>query len=40
MLTVEDGVCTVSYEGPAPIGMGIRAAIKDKFPDVLTVLGC
>ena len=40
VLKVEDGVCTVSYQGPAPIGMGIQAAIKDKFPDIRTVLGC
>ena len=37
VLTVEQGVCTVSFDGPAPIGMGVQAAIKDKFPDIKTV---
>ena len=40
VLHVEDGICKVHYEGPAPIGMGIQAAIKDKFPDIRLVQGC
>lgn len=31
------GEVVVKYKGPAPIGMGIQAAIKDKFPDIKTV---
>eukprot|EP00210_Caulerpa_lentillifera_P004565 g4355.t1 len=34
VLKVEDGVCELKYTGPAPIGMGIQAAIRDKFPDI------
>jgi len=34
VLKVKDGICEVKYIGPAPIAMGITAAIKDKFPDV------
>lgn len=37
VLAVDDGICEVKYEGPAPIGMGIQAAIKDKFPDIRVV---
>ncbi len=38
MLAVDDGICEVkAYEGPAPIGMGIQAAIKGKFPDIRVV---
>ena len=37
VLSVENGVCIVDYDGPPPIGMGIQAAIKDKFPDIRTV---
>lgn len=32
------GECQVKYQGPAPIGMGIQAAIKDKFPDIKQVV--
>lgn len=35
---VDDGVCEIRFLGPKPIGMGIRAAIKDKFPDVKEVV--
>lgn len=31
------GTAEVRYKGPAPIGMGIQAAIKDKFPDIKKV---
>ncbi len=37
VLSVEQGVCTVKFDGPQPIGMGVQAAIKDKFPDIKTV---
>lgn len=32
------GICQVKYQGPPPIGMGIQAAIKDKFPDIKQVI--
>eukprot|EP00475_Leptophrys_vorax_P019768 TRINITY_DN27098_c1_g1_i1.p3 TRINITY_DN27098_c1_g1~~TRINITY_DN27098_c1_g1_i1.p3 ORF type:complete len:267 (-),score=31.55 TRINITY_DN27098_c1_g1_i1:57-782(-) len=31
------GRCTVQYEGPPTVAMGIQAAIKDKFPTLSTV---
>lgn len=31
------GSADVRFKGPAPIGMGIQAAIKDKFPDIKKV---
>eukprot|EP00271_Cylindrocystis_brebissonii_P003289 TRINITY_DN140_c0_g1_i1.p1 TRINITY_DN140_c0_g1~~TRINITY_DN140_c0_g1_i1.p1 ORF type:complete len:506 (+),score=96.06 TRINITY_DN140_c0_g1_i1:175-1692(+) len=34
---VAKALCQVKYKGPPPVGMGIQAAIKDKFPDILTV---
>lgn len=37
VVAVSRGVCEVKYEGPAPIGMGIQAAVKDKFPDIKEV---
>ena len=37
VLAVGDGICKVKYKGSAPIGMGIQAAIKDKFPDIRVV---
>ncbi|KAL3160178.1 hypothetical protein ABBQ32_010944 [Trebouxia sp. C0010 RCD-2024] len=37
VLAVDDGICELKYVGPAPIGMGIQAAIKDKFPDIRVV---
>lgn len=37
VIAVTKGICEVKYEGPAPIGMGIQAAIKDKFPDIKDV---
>jgi len=30
-------MASVKYKGPAPVGMGIQAAIKDKFPDIKVV---
>ena len=37
-LAVEDGVCRLRYTGPPPIGMGVKAAVKDKFPDIKEVV--
>lgn len=34
---VEAGVCTLKYKGPLPIGYGLRAAVRDKFPDIIEV---
>ena len=38
VLSVDSGVCKVRFKGPRPISMGIQAAIKDKFPDITSVL--
>lgn len=35
---VEQGVCTLHYKGPEAIGYGLRAAVRDKFPDLVEVL--
>ncbi|KAK9834555.1 hypothetical protein WJX74_004543 [Apatococcus lobatus] len=35
---VANGVCTVTYKGPPPIAQGIKAAIKDRFPDIKEVV--
>ncbi len=35
---VSNGVCTVNYKGPPPIAQGIKAAIKDRFPDIKEVV--
>lgn len=32
------GVVTLNYKGPLPIGYGLRAAVRDKFPDIVEVL--
>ncbi|KAK7259175.1 hypothetical protein RIF29_24775 [Crotalaria pallida] len=37
VLSVEGGECHVKYVGPDSIGSGIKAAIKEKFPDILNV---
>ncbi|KAJ1393372.1 NIF system FeS cluster assembly, NifU, C-terminal [Sesbania bispinosa] len=37
VLSVEGGECHVKYIGPESIGSGIKAAIKEKFPDILNV---
>ncbi|KAK7284552.1 hypothetical protein RJT34_19299 [Clitoria ternatea] len=37
VLSVEGGECHVEYVGPESIGSGIKAAIKEKFPDILNV---
>ncbi|PON42054.1 FeS cluster assembly containing protein [Trema orientale] len=38
VLSVENGDCLVNYVGPESIGSGIKAAIKEKFPDVVNVV--
>jgi Fe-S cluster biogenesis protein NfuA len=35
---VESGVATLRYNGPKPIGYGIVAAVKDKFPDLRQII--
>lgn len=37
VLGIEGDECRVRFDGPPPIGMGVKAAIKDKFPDIRTV---
>lgn len=37
VLSVEAGDCVVEYFGPESIGSGVKAAIKEKFPDILNV---
>ena len=37
VLSVEQGVCKVKFDGPPTIGMGVQAAIKDKFPDIKNI---
>ncbi|KAL4459185.1 hypothetical protein ABPG75_014050 [Micractinium tetrahymenae] len=38
VVSVEQGICTLRYKGPKPIGYGLRAAIRDKYPDIVEVL--
>ncbi|XP_068663821.1 nifU-like protein 1, chloroplastic [Aristolochia californica] len=38
VLSVEGGDCLVKYVGPDSIGSGIKAAIKEKFPDIVNVV--
>lgn len=38
VLSVESGDCTVKYVGPESIASGVRAAIKEKFPDIVNVV--
>lgn len=38
VLVIEGGDCTVKYEGPDTIGSGIKAAIKERFPDISNVI--
>ncbi len=40
VLEVGGGVAKLKFGGPAPIGMGVQAAIKDRFPDIRTVELC
>ncbi|KAH6813928.1 NFU domain protein 1 [Perilla frutescens var. frutescens] len=37
VLSVSGGDCVVRYAGPESIGSGIKAAIKERFPDIVTV---
>ena len=36
-VSIKGGVCMVRYTGPAPILMGVTAALKDRFPDIKDV---
>lgn len=38
VIAVDGGDCTVKYKGPETIGSGIKAAIKEKFPDITNVV--
>ncbi|KAH7437983.1 hypothetical protein KP509_05G099600 [Ceratopteris richardii] len=38
VLSIENGECKVKFRGPPAIGMGIQAAVKDKFPDIVSVI--
>ncbi|XP_065860281.1 nifU-like protein 1, chloroplastic [Euphorbia lathyris] len=38
VLSIEGGECLVKYSGPESIGSGIKAAIKEKFPDITNVV--
>ncbi|XP_062083992.1 nifU-like protein 1, chloroplastic [Humulus lupulus] len=38
VLSVENGDCFVNYVGPESIGSGVKAAIKEKFPDIVNVV--
>lgn len=38
VLSVEGGDCVVKYMGPESIGSGVKAAIKEKFPDIVNVV--
>ncbi|PIA60941.1 hypothetical protein AQUCO_00300452v1 [Aquilegia coerulea] len=38
VLSIDGGDCHVKYEGPDSIGSGIKAAIKEKFPDIVNVV--
>lgn len=36
--SIEGEICHVKYDGPDQIGVGIQAAIKDKFPEITKVV--
>lgn len=38
VLEVKPPICRIKFTGPAPIGQGIKAAIKDKFPAITEVV--
>lgn len=38
VVSVADGVCTLRYVGPPPLGNGLKAAVKDKFPELKEVV--
>lgn len=37
VLSIEGGECVVKYTGPESIGSGIKAAIKERFPDIANI---
>jgi NFU1 iron-sulfur cluster scaffold homolog, mitochondrial len=37
VVAVEGSICTVSYDGPEPIWVGVKAAIRDRFTDLRDV---
>lgn len=37
VISLEGGDCIVKYKGPDSIASGIKAAIKEKFPDIVNV---
>ena len=37
VLSLENGVCKIKYAGPEPIGMGVKAAVQDRFDDLKAV---
>ena len=38
VIAIKGADCTVKYKGPDTIGSGIKAAIKEKFPDISNVI--
>ncbi|XP_042492786.1 nifU-like protein 1, chloroplastic [Macadamia integrifolia] len=38
VLSIQEGDCYVRYAGPESIGSGIKAAIKERFPDIVNVV--
>ncbi|KAE8725749.1 NifU-like protein 1 [Hibiscus syriacus] len=38
VFSIDGGECVVNYIGPESIGSGIKAAIKEKFPDITNIL--
>ncbi|KAH9626860.1 hypothetical protein KSS87_002260 [Heliosperma pusillum] len=38
VITIEGEDCTVKYDGPDTIGSGIKAAIREKFPEIVNVV--
>ncbi|KAG9157190.1 hypothetical protein Leryth_004869 [Lithospermum erythrorhizon] len=38
VISIDGGDCHVNYAGPESIGSGIKAAIKEKFPDIVNVV--
>ncbi|EEF47225.1 nifU-like protein 1, chloroplastic [Ricinus communis] len=38
VVSIESGECLVKYSGPESIGSGIKAAIKEKFPEITNVV--
>ncbi|KAA0046713.1 nifU-like protein 1 [Cucumis melo var. makuwa] len=38
VISINGGDCLVKYEGPESIGTGVKAAIKERFPDITNVV--